>query len=113
MARKDFDRHDPSHHRVDALEYVGHPPFADRVDQVVGAQVELGAAGVELFDLPPIEGAILQESLGELLVGHFVERANAAIGGGAPRPRRPSVGRPSPVRWPKPCVASEERQGAS
>lgn len=49
-----------------ALEDLPHSPLADRVDNQIGAQVELGAAIEQLFCLPNVQHADLDHAVGEL-----------------------------------------------
>ena len=49
------------------LEDLPHAPLADRIDDPVGAQVELGAAVEQLLGLPGVQQPHLDQPVGKLL----------------------------------------------
>ena len=54
-ARQHLHGDDAPHDRVFGLEDLAHAALADRVDHVVGAEIELRAAVAQLLDLPGVE----------------------------------------------------------
>ena len=71
ILRQHLQRFDAAEHFVLGLEHVAHAALADRVDDAIGAERELGAAFLQLLDLPAIEIAELDQPLAELFVEHF------------------------------------------
>ena len=57
-----------AHLAVLRLEDLPHPPLADRVDDQIGAEVELRAAVEQLLRLPDVQQAHLDQPVGKLLV---------------------------------------------
>ena len=54
------------------LEDLPHPPLADRIDDAVRPQGELGAAVEQLLGLPGVQQAHFDQPIGELLVALLV-----------------------------------------
>ena len=71
------------------LEDLAHAALADRVDDLIGAEIELRAADLELFGLPAIEPAHLDQLGGQCIVADFDPRADRRPHGaqGSSRPR--------------------------
>ena len=90
VARQDLHRHNAAERRMLGLEDLPHSPLTDRVDDPVGAQVELGAAVEQLFHLPGVQQSPLDDLIGELPVG----RRQVGIG---LVPFRPTHARPGLV----------------
>ncbi len=81
VTRQYLDRHDTPHDRVDTLEHLAHATFANRLDDLIGAERKLRAPILELFDLPLVEHPAGNELRGDLIVGSLVHGPDAAIGG--------------------------------
>ena len=78
MPRQHLDRHDAAHQPVLGLEHLAHAALADRVDDLVGSEVELRAADLELLGLPAIEPAQLDQLGGQLCVVDYGPGADRA-----------------------------------
>ncbi len=68
-AGQNLHRDDAPHHGMLGLEDLAHAALADRVDDVVVAEVEFLLAQAELLGLPAIQMIQLDELAGKLFVG--------------------------------------------
>src|SRR4029079_15632112 len=67
---QNFDCFDSPEQLMFGFKYVPHSALANRVDDSVRAQVELGPALFELLDLPTIQVAEVNESLAKRFIGN-------------------------------------------
>ena len=85
---KHLDGHDAPHQAVLGLEHLAHAALADRVDDLVGAEIEFRAADLQLLGLPAIEAAQLDQLGGQLRRRRFRSRCRP----GRPASRSASLG---------------------
>ena len=74
---KHLDRHDASHLAVLRLEDLAHSALADRVDDQIGAEIELRAAVEQLLGLPDVQQPHFDQTVGEL-AGRSAARSRRA-----------------------------------
>src|SRR5262249_32154425 len=61
MSRQHFHRHDASHQPMLGLEDLAHAALTDGINDLIGSEIEFCPTDLELFGLPAIDAAELNE----------------------------------------------------